>query len=80
MTPRELHLAANAYKENKEMQIEEMRQQIYLQALLNGMTVMARKKPPAYEKLFKKKKEPMSNEQMFNAVKALNAAMGGDEG
>lgn len=77
MTPRQLLLHAEAYNQRLEYEQECKRQEIYTTALLISNFVWAKKKKPTYEQIFQKKKEQMTDEQMFRQVLALNAKFGG---
>lgn len=78
MTPRELRLFAEVYNKRMEAEQERRHQEIYISASLISNFVWAKKKP-TYEQVFKKKKKAMTDEEMYQAVKALNFAFGGED-
>lgn len=52
----------------------------YRLASLIRAAVWSKDKMPAYDSLFKKREKEMSDDAMFEAVKALNKLFGGTEG
>jgi len=78
MTPRQLALYAEAYKDRR----EDVQMEIYLSAYLTAGfagILFSRKnaKLPAYDQVFKKQKREMTDDEMLKVVIALNAAAGG---
>jgi len=79
LTPFEIELMVKAYANKRE---EESKEKITL-AYMNAMWTiqwLGKKKPEKLDKILNgsKPKEPMSNEQMLNKVKELNAMFGGE--
>jgi acyl-CoA hydrolase len=74
MTPAELNIYVEAYVENKE---NEQRENIY-QAYLISRWVWAKKIDIKKYLNTSKKKKQMTDEQMLNQVKMLNAVFGGE--
>ena len=81
MTPAELDIYAKAWSDTQ-------RQQAYLQALtIRAMigSLLTGKRAPAFERLFSELKQPvkqsgpMTDEAMYELVKALNATFGGSD-
>ncbi|MCP8969726.1 hypothetical protein [Ectobacillus ponti] len=75
MTPYELNLFINGYYEKQKQEQENDITLAYLTAYWHRV-----KKMPALKDVLKQPQQPkkqMSNEQMFERVKALNAAFGG---
>lgn len=81
MTPAELDIYAKAWADTQ-------KQQAYLQALtIRAMigSLLTGKRAPAFERLFSeakqpvKKSGPMTDQAMFELVKALNATFGGSD-
>lgn len=81
MTPAELDIYAKAWADTQ-------KQQAYLQALtIRAMigTLLSGKRAPAFERLFSetkqpiKKSGPMTDQAMYEMVKALNATFGGSD-
>lgn len=80
MTPRELEWLLDAYGEGAEEQARLSRAKIYSLASVVRTMVWA-KHPPSYERVFPgdSRKKEMSDEEMFEQVKVLNAIFGGKE-
>ena len=80
MTPRELQTLLDAYGENAEEQARTSRAKIY--ALSSAVRIMIwAKHPPTYERLFPedKRKMEMTDEEIYEQVRVLNALFGGKE-
>ncbi len=78
MTPRQLRIAVEAHNENTQNRIEDIRQELYLQASLMRTFIWSKRKPPSFEKLFGVRSRcVMTDEEMYRQVLALNAALGG---
>ncbi|NCB52286.1 MAG: hypothetical protein EOM54_10445 [Clostridia bacterium] len=70
------------YAEDQEGSLELIRVQSYLTAMLVAGFVnrgLKGKTIPSYGETFRKKQKAMTDEEMFKAVKALNAEMGGED-
>ena len=78
MTPRELHIWADAWVDEMKRRERETKVGIYNLAGLTRVMIWA-KHPPQYEAVFPEKQEPMGDEEMYEAVRALNALFGGKE-
>lgn len=80
MTPRELAWLLDAYGENAEEQARMTRTKIYSLASAVRTMIWA-KHPPSYERMFPedRRKKEMTDEEMFEQVRALNALFGGKE-
>lgn len=81
MTPAELNLYARAYVRRREDEERICQANIYSLASLIRTMVWA-KHPPRFEKVFpekKRKREPMTDEEMYARVVALNRLFGGEE-
>lgn len=80
MTPMELSLYAEAYRERLEDETHMARAKIYSLAAL-VRTMMHSKSPPRYEAVFPKdiRHKEMTDEAMFAHVQALNRLFGGKE-
>lgn len=74
LTPRVLNIYLNAYAENREIKQKENIYQAYL------VSRFVWKKKIDIKKMLsiKKEKKVMTDEQMFNQVKVLNAVFGGE--
>jgi hypothetical protein len=70
MTPRQFHIYVEEVSKSRQAQYENERQSIYLTAALTAQFVWS-KKLPKYEKVFGICKQPMTDEQMYEAVKQL---------
>lgn len=76
MTPYEFSLMINSYAQRRE---EEAEEKITLEYLNAAWTVQfLGKNKPKLDKVIKKKKKEMSNEEMLNQVKLLNNLLGGE--
>lgn len=76
MTPYEFSLIINSYAQRRE---EEAEEKITLEYLNAAWTVQfLGKNKPKLDKVIKKKKKEMSNEEMLNQVKLLNNLLGGE--
>ena len=74
LTPKVLNVYLNAYAENREIKQKENIYQAYLMSRF-----VWRKKIDIKKMLnIKKEKKVMTDEQMFNQVKVLNAVFGGE--
>lgn len=81
MTPVELNACARAYGRRQEAQRREKQSDIYNLAALIREMVWA-KTAPSFERVFPdtaKTADKMTDEAMYAAVRALNAAFGGTE-
>lgn len=81
MTPGELRIYANAYTEQLRFDKYLTQVRTYNLAALIRTMVWA-KHPPRYEAVFPEtteEREPMTDDQMYAQVKALNALWGGEE-
>lgn len=81
MTPVELNACARAYGRRQEAQRREKQSDIYNLAALIREMVWA-KTAPSFERVFSdtaKTADKMTDEAMYAAVRALNAAFGGKE-
>lgn len=82
MTPAQLNLCAKAYTQRKQEKQRINQVNIYNLASLIRTMVWS-KYPPDFDKAFpdKSKKEPveMDDDQLYAAVKRLNALFGGEE-
>ena len=80
MTPWELSLYAEAYRDSMEDEARMSRAKIYALAAL-VRTMMNSKFPPRYEAVFPEdvRHKEMSDEAMFAQVQALNRLFGGSE-
>lgn len=80
MTPFELSLYAEAYRDSMEDEARMSRAKIYALAAL-VRTMMNSKFPPRYEAVFPEdvRQREMSDEAMFAQVQALNRLFGGSE-
>lgn len=81
MTPAQLRVYADAFVENVKLERKREERRIYNLAALIRVMVWA-KHPPRFENVFPEEPEehkPMTDEQMFDQVKALNALFGGKE-
>lgn len=80
MTPYELSLYAEAYRDSMEDDSRMSRAKIYALAGLIR-TMMSSKFPPRYEAVFPEdvRQKEMSDEAMFEQVRALNRLFGGSE-
>ena len=80
LTPRELSLYAEAYRESLEDEARMTRAKIYSLAAL-VRTMMNSKYPPRYEAVFPDdiRRKEMTDEAMFAQVQALNRIFGGVE-
>ena len=82
MTPYELNIYAQTYSEKQQ---EEMKEKITL-AYLNSMWTIQwlgkkHQQPPPLKEILQsigREKKKMTDEQMFNQVKVLNAVFGGE--
>lgn len=76
MTPYEFSLMINSYAQRRE---EEAEEKITLEYINAAWTVQfLGKNKPKLDKVIKKKKKEMSNEEMLNQVKLLNNLLGGE--
>lgn len=79
MTPRELAVYAQAYRQNAEQAQREKQQELYLCALLISRFVWSKKVPP-FERVFGDgPSRDMSDEQMLRMAEALNRMFGGTD-
>lgn len=79
MTPRELAVYAQAYRQNAEQAQREKQQELYLCALLISRFVWSKKVPP-FERVFGgDQHRDMSDEQMLLMAEALNQMFGGTD-
>lgn len=80
MTPGELNICAHAYGEKRKAELRERQEDIYnLSALIREM-VWSKKAPP-FDQVFpqSEKAKQMTDDAMYDVVRALNAAFGGTE-
>lgn len=77
MTPRELHLWAEAYLDRNRRAERDKKTEIYNLAGLIRVMVWA-KHPPRFQEVFPDKTE-MDDDEMYETVRALNRLMGGEE-
>ena len=81
MTPVELNIYARAYGQQRHDEQKISQANIYaLAALIRSM--IWGKHPPSYEKVFpdqKSKQTEMTDNQMYDMVRGLNALFGGEE-
>ena len=76
LTPFEFSLIINSYSQRREEEAEEKITLAYINA---AWTVQfLGKNKPKLDKIIKKKKKEMTNEEMLNQVKLLNNLMGGE--
>ena len=81
MTPRELRIYADAYEDQLRLEKYLTNVRTYNLAVLIRSMVWA-KHPPRYESVVPeeaREREPMTDEQMYDQVRALNALWGGKE-
>jgi hypothetical protein len=81
MTPYELTCATEAYVERKEMEAEHEAQQGIINAWMGEYYHRTKTLPSLKDELIKLKRGPngeMSNDEMLNMAKSLNAQFGGD--
>lgn len=81
MTPVELNICARAYGEHRKAEQKIAQANIYSLAALIRPMVWA-KRPPSYDQVYpdkEKKQKEMTDEQMYDMVKSLNALFGGEE-
>lgn len=79
MTPRELAVYAQVYRQNAEQAQREKQQELYLCALLISRFVWSKKVPP-FERIFGGgARRDMSDEQMLRMAEALNQMFGGTD-
>ncbi len=81
MTPAELNLYAQAERRRREDEQRLTEANIYSLAALIRSMVWA-KRPPSFERVFPERedaKKPMTDEQMYAQVVALNRMFGGEE-
>lgn len=80
MTPYELSLAISIYNEKRTFENDEKITLTYINALWTAQWMGGKQKPPSLQKLLStnEKKKEMTDEQMLNKVKQLNAALGGE--
>lgn len=81
MTPRELSVWAHAFSERRDAERHTAEVRIYNLAALTRIMIWG-KQAPRFESVFpdrKKPQETMTDEQMFEQVRRLNALFGGEE-
>jgi len=81
MTPAQLRVYADTYVDTVRLERQRDERRIYNLAALIRTMVWA-KHPPRFEAVFPPdpaETEPMTDEQMYDQVKALNALFGGKE-
>lgn len=81
MTPAQLRIYADAFVERTKIERKREERRIYNLAALIRVMVWA-KHPPRIENVFPEEPEerkPMTDEQMFDQIRALNALWGGKE-
>lgn len=79
MTPRELMVYVNEYREKTECEVERRQHEMYVCALLVSRFIWA-KRVPQYEKVFRKSRHTvMSDEQMLKMAEVLNLMFGGTD-
>lgn len=80
MTPRQLQLACDVYAQAKKEEIRMQSARIYSLASLIRTAVWG-KRMPAFDRVFPedKKKKEMTDEELYEQVRALNKLFGGLE-